>query len=157
LSRCALDFSFAGTRAFRRLRLRAGTGEQADRSPSATGRVAEQFGAGQKVRRQIILFRRPGGDQNLHRQQEFLLEEIFRGRCAAYSTGATVIPHASTRFATKGSCTVRAAPEGGKVVSVRDYPDIRPFLAKGTRQEALSQQDNPLTMEEVRELLNKSK
>ena len=40
---------------------------------------------------------------------------------------------------------------------MRDYADNRPFLGEGTRQEILSQEDKPLTIDEVRELLNKSR
>ena len=87
--------------------------------------------------------------------KKFRAKKLFWGDVAEYFIGATVTPNAHARFATKGSSTVRTASEGGKVVKVRDYPENRPFLAKGTRQKALSQQDKPLTIEEVRELLNK--
>lgn len=76
---------------------------------------------------------------------------------AALSTARTIIPNASTKYATNGSSTVRAAREAGTTARVRDYPDQRPFLAKGKSQKALSQQDKPLTIDEVRELLNKNK
>ena len=48
-------------------------------------------------------------------------------------------------------------PENGKAANTRDYPENRPFLGKGTRQEILSKQNQPLTIDEIRELLNKSK
>ena len=37
------------------------------------------------------------------------------------------------------------------------FPTRRPFLVRGKSQKALSQQDRPLTIDEVRELLNKNK
>ena len=88
--------------------------------------------------------------------KKFRAQKVSWGEVATYFRGATVAPNASTKFATKESSTIRTASESGKVARVRDYPDNRPFLAKGTRQKALSQQDKPLTIEEVRELLNKS-
>jgi hypothetical protein len=65
--------------------------------------------------------------------------------------------YANAGFFTAQSSLIRTAPEGGKSAKTRDYPDSRPFLAQGTRQKILSQQNEPLTIDEVRELLNKSK
>ena len=87
--------------------------------------------------------------------KNFRAKKLSWGDTAAYFSGAGVSPSLSKRFATKGSSAIRTASESGKAARVRDYPDKRPFLAKGTRQKALSQQDKPLTIEEVRELLNK--
>jgi hypothetical protein len=65
--------------------------------------------------------------------------------------------YANAQFTTHESSLVRQSPDSDKHTKVRDYPDQRPFLAKGTRQEILSQQDKPLTIDEVRELLNRNK
>lgn len=51
----------------------------------------------------------------------------------------------------------RAARDAGKAASTREYADVRPFLAKGKSQKSLSAQDHPMTIDEVRELLNKNK
>ena len=63
----------------------------------------------------------------------------------------------ASRYQLKQSNLVRTSSEAEKLVLLHEYPDTRPFLAKGTRQEVLSQQDRPLTIDEVRELLNKNK
>jgi hypothetical protein len=42
-------------------------------------------------------------------------------------------------------------------MAASDYPGTRPFLAHGKSQKALSAQDRALTIDEVRELLNKNK
>jgi hypothetical protein len=52
---------------------------------------------------------------------------------------------------------VRSSSDATKIAQVREYADQRPFRGKGTRQKILSQQDKPLTIDEVRELLNRSK
>ena len=44
-----------------------------------------------------------------------------------------------------------------RTTPVRDYAGTRTFLDKGKSQKILSAQSKPLTIEEVRELLNKSK
>jgi hypothetical protein len=61
----------------------------------------------------------------------------------------------ATPAATPGT---RVAPEGSKSPApVREYAGIRTFLGKGKSQKALQAQNKPLTIEQVRELLNKSK
>ena len=40
---------------------------------------------------------------------------------------------------------------------VSEFSGTRPFLVRGKSQKALSQQDRPLSIDEVRELLNKNK
>jgi len=59
-------------------------------------------------------------------------------------------------YETKPSSLIRASVEAKKSARTRQYADQRPFRGKGTRQEILSQQDRPLTIDEVRELLNKN-
>jgi hypothetical protein len=51
----------------------------------------------------------------------------------------------------------RVAAESTVTNPVREYADTRPFLGKGKSQKALQAQNKPLTIEQVRELLNKSK
>ena len=49
------------------------------------------------------------------------------------------------------------AMETGRAMATRDFASTRAFLDQGKSQKALSQQDKPLTIEQVRELLNKNK
>lgn len=60
----------------------------------------------------------------------------------------------ATPAATAGK---QVAPESGKSTAVRDYPGVRPFLGTGKSEKALQTQNKPLTIEQVRELLNKGK
>ncbi|HEY2800150.1 MAG TPA: hypothetical protein VGI85_06125 [Chthoniobacterales bacterium] len=80
-----------------------------------------------------------------------------RAEAAANATANSGIPFASTEFATNQSHLIHTSSQAEKSSPVRDYADNRPFLAKGTRQQQLSEQDHALTIDEVRELLNKSK
>lgn len=52
---------------------------------------------------------------------------------------------------------IRVAPESTTTAAVREFSGTRPFLGRGKRQKALQAYNRPLTIEEVRELLNKSK
>lgn len=51
----------------------------------------------------------------------------------------------------------RVAPESDATLAAATFAGNRPFLGQGKSQKALSAQDTPLTIEQVRELLNKNK
>ena len=82
-----------------------------------------------------------------------------RAEAAANAKTNADIAYANTQFATKESSLIRPSSDSSRKVRAQDYADQGPFLAKGTRQEILNQQqeNKPLTIDEVRELLNKSK
>jgi hypothetical protein len=52
---------------------------------------------------------------------------------------------------------VQLAPGSGAAVPPREFAGTRPFLAEGKSQKSLRTKNKPLTIEQVRELLNKSK
>jgi hypothetical protein len=87
----------------------------------------------------------------------FGTNKYARTDAAANANTNAEMAYANAKFATHESSLVRQSPASEKQSKVKDYPDQRPFLAKGTRQEILSQQDKPLTIDEVRELLNRNK
>jgi hypothetical protein len=67
---------------------------------------------------------------------------------------------ADSRFAYANEAArgvVRDAPQSDKKVAVRGYAENRPFLDEGKSQKSLNKQNAPLTIEQVRELLNKNK
>ena len=97
-------------------------------------------------------------DQRTFTPQQFAARHFRAGDTAAnistrsqLTKNDTVVP---TTVATEGT---RVAPESKETTPVRDYAGTRPFLGKGKSQKALSAHNKPLTIEEVRELLNKSK
>ena len=51
----------------------------------------------------------------------------------------------------------RVAPENGSSLAMAPFAGNRPFLGRGKSQKALSAHDTPLSIEQVRELLNKNK
>jgi hypothetical protein len=51
----------------------------------------------------------------------------------------------------------RDAPQSDKKIASRAYAGNRPFLDQGKSQKSLNRQNAPLTIEQVRELLNKNK
>lgn len=60
-------------------------------------------------------------------------------------------------YATAAYRDVSAARESEKAVEASEFGGTRPFLIQGKSQKALSQKDQPLTIDQVRELLNKNK
>ena len=87
----------------------------------------------------------------------FETKRFARAERAANTNVNAEMTYANAEFVTRKSSLIRTASDEGKVAKIRDYADSRPFLAKGTRQKVLSQEDKPLTIDEIRELLNKSK
>lgn len=68
------------------------------------------------------------------------------------------LPEAGAAYRTSDYNGVNTAPDAARTVSTSAYPeDQRAFLGRGKSQKSLSAQDRPLTIEEVRELLNKNK
>ncbi|MEO5717849.1 MAG: hypothetical protein ABIR29_04675 [Chthoniobacterales bacterium] len=87
--------------------------------------------------------------------KDFQAAKFTRAEKVARASGEPAF--AKVKFATGASALVRTASDEGKAAATRDYAESRPFLGEGTRQKILSQQDKPLTIDEIRELLNKSK
>jgi hypothetical protein len=68
------------------------------------------------------------------------------------------IPNVGTPYPVPGYTGVKSAPEREKAVDSFAFAESsRPFLVRGKSQKALSQQDTPMTIDQVRELLNKNK
>ena len=69
----------------------------------------------------------------------------------------TRIAKADFPYPTAAYRRVDTARESDKAVEVSEFSGSRPFLIQGKSQKAISQQDRPLTIDQVRELLNKNK
>jgi hypothetical protein len=67
------------------------------------------------------------------------------------------VANADAVYPTPGYRGVHAARDSAKAVEVSEFAGTRPFLVRGKSQKSLSAQDRPLTIDQVRELLNKNK
>ncbi len=76
-----------------------------------------------------------------------------------YTTKSATLPGSPPvkEFETKKARDVSTNAYSTKKYATRDFAGNRPFLSQGKSQKALHQQDRPLTIDEVRELLNKNK
>ena len=80
---------------------------------------------------------------------------FWRGKESAnLSTRSTV---RTKTFATQTSSIGQSAADGEKSVTTGQYAGTREFLGRGKSQKALSAHDTPLSIEQVRELLNRNK
>jgi hypothetical protein len=90
--------------------------------------------------------------------RQFAARHFRAGDSAAYLATRSQLTKTDTVIATTAATAgTRVAPESTVAAPTREYAANRPFLDKGKSQKALHAQDKPLTIEQVRELLNKSK
>jgi hypothetical protein len=66
-------------------------------------------------------------------------------------------PHGAQTFATADARGISSARGTTTAYSTRQFAGSRPFLDHGKSQKALHAQDHPLSIDDVRELLNKNK
>jgi len=80
-------------------------------------------------------------------------------RTRNYSTQAAVVRTLSPMrsYQTKQARDISPSPYSTEKYATRDFAGNRPLLGQGKSQKALHAQDRPLTIDEVRELLNKNK
>ena len=84
--------------------------------------------------------------------------QTYRGGRTAYEVSSQQsVANSKAAYANQTASGIRSASQSGKKVASRGYAGTRPFLDQGTRQKSLNRQNEPLTIEQVRELLNKSK
>jgi hypothetical protein len=83
--------------------------------------------------------------------------QTYRGGRTAYVSSQQTLANSKATYANQTARGVRDAPQSGKKVASRAYAGNRPFLNEGTNQKSLNRQNEPLTIEQVRELLNKNK
>jgi hypothetical protein len=82
----------------------------------------------------------------------------YRSKRSAY-TVTSEQPGANSQapYANQIARGVRDVPQSDKRIPTRVYAENRPFLDEGKSQKSLNKQNEPLTIEQVRELLNKNK
>ena len=82
----------------------------------------------------------------------------YRGGRTAYEVSSQqTLANSKATYANQTARGVRDAPQSGKKVASRAYAGNRPFLDEGKSQKSLNRQNESLTIEQVRELLNKNK
>lgn len=88
---------------------------------------------------------------------KFRSRAFVAGQKTANTSTRSEIQNAGMSPATPGAGGVRETHDGRKVVASRNYAGERPFLGRGKSQKSLDRQNPPMTIDDVRELLNKNK
>jgi hypothetical protein len=84
--------------------------------------------------------------------------QTYRGGHTAHEVSSQqTVANSKATYANQTAHGVRDGSQSGKKVTSHAYAGNRPFLNKGTNQKSLSRKNEPLTIEQVRELLNKNK
>jgi hypothetical protein len=84
--------------------------------------------------------------------------QSFRGTRTAFGISSQQpIGSSQPAYSTRTARGVRDAHQADKAAASRAFAGNRPFLDQGKSQKALSRKNPPLTIEQVRELLNKNK
>ncbi|HEY7001811.1 MAG TPA: hypothetical protein VH330_08715 [Candidatus Udaeobacter sp.] len=82
----------------------------------------------------------------------------FYGTHSAFENSTQqVLGNSQRTYPTHAARGSRDAPQPDKKVASRAYAENRPFLDQGKSQKSLSRKNKPLTIDQVRELLNKNK
>ena len=88
---------------------------------------------------------------------QFTAGHFRAGDTTANVSARSQLMKAGTIHVASASYGTHVAPENGRSLPVTSFAGNSPFLDRGKSQKALSAQDTPLTIEQVRELLNKNK
>jgi|GEM_PF-440984 len=88
---------------------------------------------------------------------QFTARPFQAGNKAANISTRSELTKTEIVYVASAADSTRVAPENGNSVAATPFAGSRPFLGRGKSQKALSARDTPLTIEQVRELLNKNK
>ena len=89
--------------------------------------------------------------------QQFNPRPFHGSRSAFDNSSKQAVGNSLLAYPTQSARGPRDAPQSDKKVASRAYAENRPFLDQGKSQKSLNRQNAPLTIDQVRELLNKNK
>jgi hypothetical protein len=89
--------------------------------------------------------------------QQFNSRPFHGSRSASLNLSQQAPGNSRVAYPTQTAHGSRDAPQSDKKVTSRAYAENRPFLGQGKSQKSLNGQNAPLTIDQVRELLNKNK
>jgi len=89
--------------------------------------------------------------------QPFNSKSFHGSRRAFENSSQQTMGNSRLAYPTKTAPGSRDAPQSQKKLASRAYAENRPFLDQGKSQKSLNRQNAPMTIDQVRELLNKNK
>jgi hypothetical protein len=89
--------------------------------------------------------------------QQFNSQPYHGSRGAFENSSQQAVENSRRAYPTQSARGARDAPQSDKKITSQTYAGNRPFLDQGKSQKSLNRQNAPLTIDQVRELLNKNK
>lgn len=89
--------------------------------------------------------------------QQFNSRSFHGSRSAFENSSQQPVGNSRLAYPTQTARGPRNVPQSDKKIASRAYAENRPFLDQGKSQKSLNRQNAPLTIDQVRELLNKNK
>jgi hypothetical protein len=89
--------------------------------------------------------------------QQFNSRTFHGSRGAFQNSSQQAAGNSRVAYPTQSARGPRDASQSDKKVASHAYAENRPFLDQGKSQKSLNRQNAPLTIDQVRELLNKNK
>jgi hypothetical protein len=86
-----------------------------------------------------------------------LTPQSFHGRDRTNVSSPNHVVNTQTTYPTSSEPELPSAHDSGKSIAGRRFANQQTFLDQGKSQKALNRENPPLTVEQVRELLNKNK
>jgi hypothetical protein len=88
---------------------------------------------------------------------QFYSQSFHGSHAAVVNSSYQPLGNSRVTYPTRSARDSRNAPESDKKAVSHRYAENRPFLDQGKSQRSLNRQNAPLTIDQVRELLNKNK
>jgi hypothetical protein len=89
--------------------------------------------------------------------QQYDSRPYHGNRSTFENSSRQAVGNSRSAYPTQTARSSRDAPQSDKKVTGRAYAENRPFMDQGKSQKSLNRQNAPLTIDQVRELLNKNK
>ena len=89
--------------------------------------------------------------------QQFNSQRFHGSRSAFENSSQQAVGNSRLSYPTQSARGPRDAPQSDKTLGSHASAESRPFLDQGKSQKSLNRQNAPLTIDQVRELLNKNK
>ena len=124
--------------------------------------IADGTSINKRARVGTFYVEKKSNSKRFSRTRDFSTEQFnsrpFHGSHSAYENSSQQAAGNSRRaYPTQSARGPRDASQSDKKIISRAYAENRPFLDQGKSQKSLSRQNAPLTIDQVRELLNKNK
>jgi hypothetical protein len=89
--------------------------------------------------------------------RDFNSRSFYNGSDKPRLSSQQLTPKSGSAYSTSSATGIGGAHDSSKATKTRDFSGNRPFLDKGKSQKSLNRENPPMTIEQVRELLNKNK